>query len=448
VVNTLTKGQAIVGKLHGNIAATAGSITSTEIAAKGVSAANLALANTKIAIGSTAGGGVAYALSGDVTMTNAGVTTIGAKKVTAAKMALANTKVMIGSTAGAAAEYALSGDVTMTNAGVVTIGAKKVAATKMSLSNTKIAIGSTASGGVEYALSGDVTMSNTGAVTIGAKKVTAAKVAIANTKVLIGSTAGAAAEYALSGDVTMTNGGNVTIAAAAVTSTMVAGKAITPAKMGLANTKVAIGSTAGAGAEYALSGDVTMTNGGVVTIGSSRVTAGKIAGKAVTPGKLGLANTKIVIGSTAGAGAEYALSGDITMTNAGVTAIGTKKVHGAMLKADWSTLSNTTKSVSAVSVAAVNQGYFITDVGTSLGLVITGAGACISAPTAGDWVKFTVASKGSTRPIHLKSTAATFDGTRKFALFNAVGDSLVLEAISATRWIPVFNTSVTYSTST
>ena len=311
----VTRGSALVGKLYGTIVADAGSITSTEIAAKGVSAANLALANTKIPIGSTAGGGVAYALTGDVTMSNGGVTAIGAKKVLATMTAIANTKVLVGSTGGV---------------------------------------------GVAYALSGDVTMDNLGAVTIGNKKVT-------------------------------------------------------PIKMGLANTKIAIGGTTGAGAEYALGGDVTMTNAGAVTIGTSKVTAGKIGAGAVTNAK-----------------------------------IGDKAVYGAKIKAEWSALSNTTKSVSSVKINAVNTGYFITQVGTSKGIVISSTAGVLSNPTAGDWLKLTVAATPSTIPIHVKSTNAAFAAlsTLKFALLNAVGDSVVLEALSTARWIAVYNTGVTFVAST
>lgn len=49
-----------------------------------------------------------------------------------------------------------------------------------------------------------------------------------------------------------------------------------------------------------------------------------------------MADTKVMIGSGAG-NAEYALSGDVTMSNAGVTAIGNTKVTDAMLNDDVAT---------------------------------------------------------------------------------------------------------------
>jgi len=66
------------------------------------------------------------AVSGDITLTNAGVTAIGAKKVTAAMTAIADGKILIGGAGGAGAEQTLTGDVTVTNAGVTAIGAGKV----------------------------------------------------------------------------------------------------------------------------------------------------------------------------------------------------------------------------------------------------------------------------------------------------------------------------------
>ena len=76
---------------------------------------------------------------------------------------------------------AISGDVTVTNAGVVTIGPDKVTATKISFIDDSLAVTDThimIADGTDYnnkALSGDVTMANTGAVTIADNAVTLAK---------------------------------------------------------------------------------------------------------------------------------------------------------------------------------------------------------------------------------------------------------------------------------
>ena len=76
---------------------------------------------------------------------------------------------------------AISGDVTITNAGVVTIGADKVTAPKISFIDDSLAVTDKhimIADGTDYnnkILSGDVTMANTGAVTIADNAVTLAK---------------------------------------------------------------------------------------------------------------------------------------------------------------------------------------------------------------------------------------------------------------------------------
>jgi hypothetical protein len=150
------------------------------------------------------------ALSGDATMTNAGVVTIGNDKVGVAKLA------------------AVSG----TDGGLFRYTSTANAVTELDLATTKIPIGDGTTVNA-YALSGDVTMDNAGAVTIGADKVDVTKMAVtsgtdggvigytstanavgefdmADTKILIGDGTTVAA-YALSGDATMTNAGVVTV---------------------------------------------------------------------------------------------------------------------------------------------------------------------------------------------------------------------------------------------
>ena len=50
-------------------------------------------------------------------------------------------------------------------------------------------------------------------------------------------------------------------------------------------------------------------------------------------GDIALANGKVLVGAVTGKAAEQSLSGDVTVTNAGVTAIGANKVTKAMLAA-------------------------------------------------------------------------------------------------------------------
>jgi hypothetical protein len=114
-----------------------GDVTAAEIAlaegsilvgnSSGVSAALSAKTSGRILVGD--GTTVAsVAVTGDITITTAGVVAIGAKKVTAGMTAIADGKILIGGAGGAGAEQTLTGDVTVTNAGVTAIGAGKVTA--------------------------------------------------------------------------------------------------------------------------------------------------------------------------------------------------------------------------------------------------------------------------------------------------------------------------------
>lgn len=96
---------------------------------------------------------------------------------------------------------------------------------------------------------------------------------------------------------------------------------IAPGEVTLADTHVLVGAGDGLAHDVAMSGDTTIANTGVVTIGAKKVTAAKIA----------LANGKVFIGDAGGAASEQTVSGDVTINGTGVAAIGATKVTDAML---------------------------------------------------------------------------------------------------------------------
>ena len=197
--------------------------------------------------------------------------------------------------------------------------------------------------------------------------------AVADTKIIIGNGSGLTAA-ALSGDATMTNGGAVTIANDAVTlakmqnvaaNTVLVRDASSEGNISakaVTNKQILIGDGTGFTAA-ALGGDATMTNGGVVTIANDAVTTAKIDNDAVTLAKIenvsantvlvrdanstgdisakAVANTQILIGDGTGFTAA-ALSGDATMTNAGVVTIAANAVEGSMILSS-TTLQNGVK---------------------------------------------------------------------------------------------------------
>lgn len=76
-------------------------------------------------------------------------------------------------------------------------------------------------------------------------------------------------------------------------------------------------------------GEILIKSGGTLTAESGAILA--LADEILNGANVALADGKILIGDAAGAGAAKTLTGDVTMTREGVTAIGAGKVTSAML---------------------------------------------------------------------------------------------------------------------
>jgi len=195
----------------------------------------------------------------------------------------------------------------------------------------------------------------------------------------------------------------------------------------------------------------------VNTLSLGQVKVGKIIGEIhATAGSIGSSElaTDAVISAKIAAAAVLSThygTGSIDSSNIAASEIKTtnildKNVTQAKIAADWSTLSNSTKSTTEVTVPAALGGYFLTEVGSSLGMVLVSAK--LSDPAVGDHYKFCVGTTPSTIPIHIKSTSATFDGTNEYILLNAVGDSVWIEAATTDRWIIIGGNSYATAAST
>lgn len=73
--------------------------------------------------------------------------------------------------------------------------------------------------------------------------------------------------------------------------------------------------------------------------------------EAVTAGEIALADGKVLVGNVSGVGAAVTLTGDVTTTNAGVTAIGANKVTKAMLATD--VMVETTGTLTQANLLAI-----------------------------------------------------------------------------------------------
>lgn len=118
----------------------------------------------------------------------------------------------------------------------------------------------------------------------------------------------------------------------------------TAGEISLANTQILVGNASNIAAAVAMSGDATIANTGAVTIANSAITNAKVsASAAIAFSKMeALASARLIVGSGANVPTAVDVTGDVTISNTGVTTIGASKVTEAMqVLAD-----NTTNDVS------------------------------------------------------------------------------------------------------
>ena len=88
-----------------------------------------------------------------------------------------------------------------------------------------------------------------------------------------------------------------------------------------------VGSAGNAVASVAMSGDATIANNGALTIGNGAITGVKIGDTEVSLQKLeAVSSAQIILGNASNRPAKVAVTGDVTLSNSGVTTIGNDKV--------------------------------------------------------------------------------------------------------------------------
>lgn len=140
-----------------------------------------------------------------------------------------------------------------------------------------------------------------------------------------------------SGDITLTNTGVFGIAAGAIVNADVnAAAAIAFSKLAaLPSAQVLVGSAGNVATAVAVTGDVTITNAGVTAIAADVIVNADInTAAAIAFSKLAaLPSAQILVGSAGNVATAVAVTGDVTISNAGVTTIGAGAVDKAMLAA-------------------------------------------------------------------------------------------------------------------
>lgn len=121
----------------------------------------------------------------------------------------------------------------------------------------------------------------------------------------------------------------------------------------LADGKVLIGNASGVAEAQTLSGDITTTNAGVTAIAAGVIVNNDVSGSAaIAFSKLAaLTDGNILVGNGSNVATSVAVTGDVTLSNAGVTAIGANKVTKAMLATD--VLVETTGTLTQANLLAI-----------------------------------------------------------------------------------------------
>jgi len=236
-------------------------------------------------------------------------------------------------------------DLTLTDA---KIKANVISLDKLaSIGDGKIIVGAVSTGyPAAVSMSGDVTISDTGATSIGALKIVDGQIS-ASAAIGLSKLASLTASKALASDasgvisatsVTATELGYVSGVTSAI-QTQLAGKQASGSYLttALATADILVGNGSGVATAVGMSGDVHIDDVGATTIQANAIVNSKVAATAVIDfSKLAnLASGHILVGNGASPSvpADVAVTGDVTITNAGVTAIGSGKIVDAQINA-------------------------------------------------------------------------------------------------------------------
>ncbi|MES3037593.1 MAG: hypothetical protein V4736_06770, partial [Bdellovibrionota bacterium] len=313
-------------------------LSGTTLAVTNPSVTGSALNSALIWIGDGSNTAQPVSLSGDASVSNAGILSIASSAITTGKISdsavttlkvaddaisfakiqnINPLKILGRSTAGVgdAEELSIGGGLSIAG-GILSITSTPASVTNSStLNNGKLWLGDGSNLAQEQTMSGDASITSGGSITIAANAITSAKIidsAVTTAKLnnqavtyaklqnvsasarLIGrATAGAGSAEEL----TVGSGLTLSGTTLAVTNPTVTGSSLNSANFWL-------GDGSNLAQSVSMSGDATMANTGIMSIASSAVTTGKINDQAVTYGKIqNVSATNRILGrSTAGAG--------------------------------------------------------------------------------------------------------------------------------------------------
>jgi hypothetical protein len=329
----------------------------------------VSLNSAQILLGNASNVATPVTISGDATLSNAGVLTLGTGSVNTGKILdgtignadIATNAAIAPSKIGQAA--ASTGQVLKWN-GTTWAPAADDSGAAVALNSAQILVGNAANVPTATLVSGDASLSNTGALTIGTGAVNSAKVldgSITNADIAANAaiaTSKLGQSAASAGQVLEWNGTAWAPAADDVGSVL------------LNSAQILVGNAANVSTPTAVSGDATLSNTGALTIGTGAVNSAKVldgsisnvdiaANAAIATSKLGqsaaaagqvlewngtawapatddagsvlLNSAQILVGNAANVPTATTMSGDATLSNTGVLTLGTGAVNSTKI---------------------------------------------------------------------------------------------------------------------
>ena len=205
------------------------------------------------------------------------------------------------------------------------------------LTSGNILVGSSANVPTSVALTGDINVSNTGVAAIASGVVVNADVnasaAIAYSKlasltsgnILVGNSSNVPTSVGVTGDVTISNTGVTSIESGVIVNADInASAAIAHSKLAsMSSGNILVGSSGSVPTSVAVTGDITVSNTGIAAIASGVIVNADInASAAIAHSKLAsLTSGNILVGNGSNVPTSVAVTGDVTISNAGVTSL-------------------------------------------------------------------------------------------------------------------------------
>lgn len=322
----ITASRAVASDANGQLVAA--TTTATELGyVNGVTSAiqtqlnakvSTTLTSANILVGNGSNVATAVAVTGDIGITNAGVTSISSGVIVDADVN-ASAAITRSKTAAGTAYRILANN----SSGVMSENAAITASR---------AVASDANGQLVAATTTATELGYVNGVTSAIQTQLDAKLTstLADGKIFVGNVGNVASAVTPSGDVTMTNAGVTAIASGVIVNADInASAAIDYSKLAaLTSANILVGSAGNVATVTPVTGDIGISNTGVTSISSGVIVNADVnASAAIDYSKLAsMTSANILLGNGSNVPTVTAVTGDVTISNTGVTAIGANKV--------------------------------------------------------------------------------------------------------------------------